>query len=118
MVLQASPKWQLERETNKSILEELKVKPTLLTEVNRRKFRYVGHSLRNTKTDMMATALQGKIVGKRNRGRPSTTLTNNITSISGLCLSEVLHRSEDRRAWRDVVMSHGAATFNDGDADE
>ena len=107
-----------QRRTNKSILDELKLKPTLLIEINRRKLRYVGHALRNTKTDIMATVLQGKVDGKRNRGRPSTTLTNNITSISGLRLSEVVHRSGDRKAWRDVVMSHGAATFNVGDADE
>ena len=42
-----------EKRTNESVLEELSVKPELLSTLNRRKLRYLGHANRNTKTNLM-----------------------------------------------------------------
>ena len=58
------------RKTNENVVEELSDKPELLPSINKRKFRYFGHVNRNTKTNLMTRALQGKITAKRNIGRP------------------------------------------------
>ena len=106
-----------DKRTNESVLDELSVSRGLLLEINKRRMRYIGHAIRNPRTDLMATILQGRVEGRRNRGRPPTTLMNNITASSGLSLSDVVHRSRDRQDWRAVVASTRAATFSRGDAD-
>ena len=111
-----SVQWQ-DKKTNESVLEELSTSRGLLLEINKRRMKYIGHANRNPRTDLMATVLQGRIEGRRNRGRPPTSLMNNITASSGLSLSDVVHRSRDRQDWRAVVASTRAATFSRGDAD-
>ena len=106
-----------EKRTNNSVLEELAVKPELLSKINQRKLSYLGHANRNTRTDLMATALQGKVEAKRNRGRPPISYMASITASSGLSLSDVVHKSRDRQRWRATVARIGAATIDPGDAD-
>ena len=96
--------------TNESILEELSTNRVLMQQINRRKMRYLGHAVRNPKTNLMATILQGRVEGKRNRGRPQTLYMDNVTAISGLTLAGVMHRSRDREDWRTVVARSEAAT--------
>ena len=103
--------------TNESILEELSTNRVLMQQINRRKMRYLGHAVRNPKTNLMATILQGRVEGKRNQGRPQTLYTDNVTAISGLTLAGVMHRSRDREDWRTVVARSEAATDDHGDAD-
>ena len=106
-----------DKHTNESILEELSTKRILLQEINRRKLKYVGHAVRNPKTDLMASILQGRVEGRRNRGRPPMSYMDNITAISGLTLGQVIHRSRDRDDWRAVVARSEAATDDHGDTD-
>ena len=106
-----------EKRTNESVLEELSVKPELLSTINKRKLRYLGHANRNSKTNLMTTVLQGKIEAKRNRGRLPISYMTNITETSGLSLSEVVHMSRNRQQWRETVNRLGAATIDLGDAD-
>ena len=61
--------------------------------------------------DLMSTVLQGKVEGKRGRGRPAMTYIGNIKKDSGLSLSQIVRRSEDRDDWRSVVAKAGAANF-------
>ena len=42
---------------------------------------------------------------------------DNIMKDSGLSLSQIVRRSEDRDDWRRAVANAGAANFKDGDAD-
>ena len=104
-----------DRRTNNSILEELSVQRKLLLDIQKRRLKYMGHAIRNTKTDLMATVLQGKVEAKRNRGRPPASYMSYTTEYSGLKLSEVVHQSRDRDVWRDVVAGCGAPTVEDGD---
>ena len=108
--------WE-DRRTNQSVLEELSVERGFLNHIRRRRLKYVGHAVRNPRTDLMSTVLQGKVDGKRNRGRPAMTYIDNIRKDSGLSLSQIVRRCEDRDDWREVVANAGAANFEHGDAD-
>ena len=107
--------WE-DRRTNQSVLEELGLKRSFLNEIKKRRLKYVGHAVRNPRTDLMTTVLQGKVEGKRNRGRPSMIYIDNIMKDSGLSLSQIVRRSENRDDWRRVVANAGAANFEHGDA--
>ena len=109
--------WQ-DKRTNESVLLELGTERSLINEINRRRLRYIGHAIRSQKTDLMSTALMGRVEGCRKRGRPAMTLMDNITATTGLSLGEVVHKSRDREGWRAVVASIGGATIEHGDADE
>ena len=62
----------------------------------------------------MKVAYQGKIDAKRRRGRPATTLLDNIKEASGLDIYRIAWESEDRDSWRELnVMS--ATTPNSDD---
>ena len=54
----------------------------------------------------MSTVLQGKVEGKRGRGRPA--MTYNIKKDSRLSLSQIVRCSDD---WQSVVAKAGAANF-------
>ena len=62
--------WE-DKRTNDSVLEELGLQRSFLNEIKRRRLKYVGHAVRNPRTDLMSTVLQGKVEGKRGRGRPA-----------------------------------------------
>ena len=97
-------KWT-DRRTNEGILNELGTTRKLLILIQRRKLKYVGHALRNERTDLMTTVLQGKVKGKRNRGRPPASRVKNITYISGKRLQEVTRLSQDLESWRQRVRT-------------
>merc|ERR1711860_448944 len=69
-------KWT-DKRTNDSILVELNTNRILLTEINKRRLKYVGHAVRHKNTTLMSTVLMGKIEGKRKRGRPAKNLVGN-----------------------------------------
>ena len=83
--------------TNESVLEELSVKPELLSTKNRRKINNFGHANRNTKTNLMITVLQEKVEARRNRVRPPILYMTNLTESGGLSLSKKVHMSRDRQ---------------------
>ena len=92
-------RWE-DRRTNQSVLEDMSIERSFLNQIKRRRLKYVGHALRNPRTNLMSTVLQGKVEGKRNRGRPPTTYIDNIKKDSGLSLSQIVRRSDDRDDWR------------------
>ena len=78
-----------DKRTNESILHELGTTRKLLTLINERKLRYVGHALRNQDTDLMKTIFQGKTEAKRKKGRPAASLIGNMTESCGVRIHEV-----------------------------
>ena len=103
-----------------SILQELGTRK-LLTLINERKLRYVGHALRNQDTDLMKTIFQGKTEAKRKKGRPAASLIGNITESCGMRIQEVSRSIEDRSKWRGKIKSSSrgaAANTALGDADQ
>ena len=67
--------------TNKEVLSRMKRKKRLFTIIQIRKLKYVGHI--NGHTSMQTTLLNGRVNGKRGRGRPRTSWTSNIKSGQG-----------------------------------
>ena len=106
-----------DKRTNESILNQLGVTRKLIKIINQRKLRYIGHAARNQKTDLMKVAYQGIIDAKRRRGRPTTTLLNNIKEVSGLDIYRIAWESEDRFSWRELVMSATTPNSDDRDGD-
>ena len=86
--------------------------------MDKRKLKYVGHAIRNSKTALMATVLQGKVDAPRKKGRPSLAYDDNIKEVSRLKMGEISQESRDRDRWRNIVeASCGAANIEADDAD-
>ena len=109
-----------DKRTNESVLEELGEERSLLNLIYRRKLRYLGHAIRNPRTDLMKTTFQGRTEAGRKRGRPPVALTKNITDAIDMSLHEASRLCEDRVRWNRNVscVVYGAApTFDPGDGD-
>ncbi|GFR94739.1 endonuclease-reverse transcriptase [Elysia marginata] len=100
------------------VLKELKTEGTLLNLINARKLTYVGHALRNHRTSLMKTVCEGRLDGRRRKGRPPISLVTNLTTACGLGLHQIVQKSQDRAGWHQKVRS-SIATANtaSGDAD-
>ena len=109
-------KWTGKR-TNESILKELSVQRQLLVEIDKRRLRYVGHANRSQHTSLMSTAFQGKVDGKRRRGRPPISYGGNLKEACGLGLQQIAESSRDREGWRSVVALRGAPTVDPSDGE-
>ena len=68
---------------------------------------YYGHILRKKGDCLEKELIQGTTPGSRTRGRPQMTWIDNIKSSTGLSLTELIRKVEDRHQWRKIV--HGAA---------
>ena len=109
-----------DRRTNESVLEELGEERSLLTLINRRKLKYLGHAIRNPRTTLMKTTFQGRTEAKRKKGRPPIALINNIVKSCNMKIHEVSHLCDDRVGWRRQVKSvswRAAPTTDHGDGD-
>ena len=75
----------------------------LIGTIRARQLRFLGHTLREDKQEKLA--LQGKIDGRRARGRQRTryldSLIEDINSVNGM--SELMRQAEDRGRWRSMI---------------
>ena len=107
-----------EKRTNESILKELNTEPQLLHTITKRKMRYLGHTVRNKRCDLMKTVLQGKMEGKRKRGRPSTSYMDNMTKKTAQTAASIYRQCVDRDEWRGLIRTStlsAIVTHNDAD---
>ena len=107
-------KWT-ERRTNDSILKELGIQKCLLTTINKRKMKYIGHPARNENTQLMKTVLEGKIQSKRKKGRPSASYIGQMKKNLNLSLQNTSQDSQDRKRWQAMVRSRCSAANIDND---
>lgn len=89
--------------TNVSILQELNINDRLLKKVNRSYLKYFGHIARREGT-MERLMVDGKVEGRRGRGRSPTRWCDQLKPLIGTTLSEALHLAEDREVWRDNIL--------------
>ena len=105
-----------EKRTNASILGELNVLPELLNTIKSRKLSFFGHVCRS-KCTLMKDVIQGKMEGKRERGRPKTNYIGNIREWTRMDNRMLYDAVADREKWADVCRRQvRAANVTDDDA--
>ncbi|CAH2242693.1 jg7590 [Pararge aegeria aegeria] len=87
---------------NVLILEELKVKERLSSTVQIRILKFFGHITRN-KHSMERLVVQGKVEGKRSRGRSPTRWTDIIKATTQTSIVQCSRNAEDRDKWRRIA---------------
>ena len=83
--------WQL---TNQKPIEK---------EIMRRKYGWVGHTLRKSSDEIVYTALQWNPQGSRNRGRPRWTWIRCVNKETGKSFNELKYIARNRDLWRSFV---------------
>ncbi|GFS06767.1 endonuclease-reverse transcriptase [Elysia marginata] len=95
-----------EKVTNKKVLESVGLqRPELLLTIQRRKMKYYDHLRRHD--SIQKRILEGKIDGRRGRGRRRQTWLGNIQETSQMNMCEVCETALDRRRWRTVTAHLG-----------
>jgi len=89
------------RRTNTSVLQEIQPQERLLATVQRRKLQYVGHVVRAR--NMCTEILEGRLDGKRRRGRQMRRWTDDIKDWSNRSVAEYSRLARDMQQWRLLV---------------
>ena len=76
--------------------------------IKERKWRWVGHTLRQYPTSITRQALDWNPQGKHRRGRPTTTWRRSLDTeprTHGISWGEAKHKAQDRSGWKIVVKA-------------
>ena len=92
-----------DRVRNEEVLRRMNIKEILFKTIQKRTLAFFGHAIR--KEDLQRKLLDGKIEGRRNRGRPRTMWSSNISRWTGLTYIEATRRARDRNDWRTVASN-------------
>ena len=91
------------RMTNTEVRERAGVKKEIIATIRTRQLSFLGHILREDKLEKLA--LQGKIEGRRARGRQRMkyidSLLKDINSVNGM--RDLMRLAEDRKSWRSMI---------------
>ena len=68
-----------------------------------RKLQYLAHLIRHHSTQLQL--IEGKIEGRRSRGRPRNTWTTDITTTKGMKYYQLKRAAEDRKRWHGLVVN-------------
>ena len=101
-----------EHRTDDSILTELGTTRQLLGFVVRRKLSFFGHTIRDGGCELVKCVIQGKVSGKRRRGRPKTSYSNNITKWTSVSTERITRETRDRTGWRRLIRCAARAADN------
>ena len=108
--------WRFKR-THVSILDQLTVNRELFGNIVKRKLNFFGFSMRSKNNILIPDILQGKIEGRRGRGRPRICYIDNVRQWTEMKMGPVIQACQDREAWRDLVRKAArAAIANPDDA--
>ena len=105
-----------ERRTNISILKELNIKRQLLPAIIEKKMSFFGHTSRNRKCSITKDIIQGKVEGRRKRGRPRAAYMDNIKKWSNTTTPEAFRKAEDREVWRQLTKKAARSASDNVDA--
>ena len=92
----ANISWK-DKVTNENVMKKLDIKRNLLKDVQKRKLRYYGHVKR--KNNFLTTAMEGRMRGKRPRGRPRINWFSDVKEWTGLPAAECTKRAASRNLW-------------------
>ena len=90
-----------ERRTNQSILDELGIEPSLMSEIDRQKLRYFGHIMRSDGLEKAIMLGMGE--GKRKKGRPRMRWLDEVQELTGLGLGQLKEEVRQRESWRAFI---------------
>ena len=83
--------------SNEDVLIKLNTERQLLRDIQRRKCRYYGHIKR--KGNILTTAVEGRLQGKRPRGRPRNNWFGDVKEWTKLSARECTSMAADRHLW-------------------
>ena len=83
--------------SNEEVLRRLGTERKLLDKIKKRKTRYYGHIKR--KNNILTRAVEGKVKGKRPRGRPRNTWFKDIKVWTNQTSYECISKAADRHLW-------------------
>jgi len=89
--------------SNESILAGLCEKPKLMRMIKQRKCKYFGHILRGEGHKYQRLLLEGRVNGKRGRGRPRNTWFRDISKWMQIDYVTAVRCAQDREKWRTMV---------------
>ena len=99
-----------EKKTNSWVLERIGSGLILNSKIRERKLRYFGHIKRKNYC-IEKQIIQGKVRGKRSRGRPKRAWSDSIRALTGGSLNRATCLAQDRVRWRTLVKT--TATSSD-----
>lgn len=93
------------RRTNASILQELNINSNtrLLPSIQQQILKFFGHIIRRDGFEKLM--IQGKVDGKRQRGRSPNRYLDQIKTLANLPLEHIMHSVEDRETWRNITTN-------------
>ena len=97
--------------TNIDVLQKIGVKETtMLNTLKNRKLSYAGHTMRNTAGhyDTLRTTIEGKLNGKRGRGRPRRTCVDDLRDWTGSKRHEQIKRAAETRRLHGTFATHSS----------
>ena len=71
-------------------------------EIRKRKFRWIGYTLRKEDEEVPKAALLQNLQGSRKRGRPKTSWRRSITKELGRSWNELRFLAADRQKWKEL----------------
>ena len=79
----------------------VKTKRSLLSTIKKRKCQYLGHIIRGD--GIQRLLMEGRINGRRGRGRPRTMWTDNIKEWTKMSYNDCIRVAQDRERWRSMT---------------
>ena len=96
----------VDRVSNKEVLNKMHTELHFKKDMWKRKMEFAGHVLRGSSGDSHLCILEGKVCGKRCRGRPRLTWINDVMEWTHLKnYGEVKRAAEDREKWRTMIVN-------------
>ena len=96
-----------DKKTNEWVLDKIGTDLTIRRGIMERKLKYFGHIVRRSE-GVEKQILQGAVEGKRGRGRPPISWTDDIKKVSGQGMIGATQKAADRVVWRALVKTTAA----------
>ena len=98
-----------QRKTNKEVLEMASAERNMITTIRSRQMRFLGHIMRRGELEDLS--ITGKLNGKRPRGRPRFTYTEQIRKLINedhqvMAANDILHATRDRTYWKTIMEAN------------
>ena len=92
-----------EKFTNEEVLRRMGTGREIVRQFKTRKLQYLGHLIRHNTSQIQL--IEGKIEGRRSRGRPRNTWTTDITTTNGMKYYQLKRAAEGRKRWHGHVVN-------------